>query len=76
MVSTVLGQVWYLNVSIPDLCLLPYFVHASKCKKTAAGANIVWSTLQVLSNKNSQHGPQNLNTGMFQFRKKVETYYH
>ena len=21
----VLGQVWYLNVSIPDLCLLPYF---------------------------------------------------
>ena len=20
-----LGQVWYLNVSIPDLCLLPYF---------------------------------------------------
>ena len=22
----VLGQVWYLVVSIPDLCLLPYFV--------------------------------------------------
>ena len=21
----VLGQVWYLIVSIPDLCLLPYF---------------------------------------------------
>ena len=22
----VLGQVWYLIVSIPDLCLLPYFI--------------------------------------------------
>ena len=22
----VLGQVWYLIVSIPDICLLPYFV--------------------------------------------------
>ena len=22
----VLGQVWYLIVSIPDLCLLPYFL--------------------------------------------------
>ena len=25
----VLGQVWYLIVSIPDICLLPYFVY--KC---------------------------------------------
>ena len=23
--NAVLGQVWYLIVSIPDLCLLPYF---------------------------------------------------
>ena len=23
----VLGQVWYLIISIPDLCLLPYFKH-------------------------------------------------
>ena len=22
----VLGQVWYLIVSIPDICLLPYFI--------------------------------------------------
>ena len=24
----VLGQVWYLNVSLPDLCLLPYSVQS------------------------------------------------
>ena len=29
---SVLGQVWYLIVSIPDLCLLPYF--ASMIKST------------------------------------------
>ena len=23
----ILGQVWYLNVSIPDLCTFSYFVH-------------------------------------------------
>ena len=23
----VLGQVWYMIISIPDLCLLTYFVH-------------------------------------------------
>ena len=32
-----LGQVWYLIVSIPDLCLLPYFVvsvaNESMCMK-------------------------------------------
>ena len=26
----VLGKVWYLIVSIPDLCLLPYFMHKKK----------------------------------------------
>ena len=32
----VLGQVWYLIVSIPDLCLLPYFVLTC----TSNGCNI------------------------------------
>ena len=27
----VLGQVWYLIVSIPDICLLPYFEHCTYC---------------------------------------------
>ena len=27
----VLGEVWYLIVSIPDLCLLPYFTSAQTC---------------------------------------------
>ena len=26
----ILGQVWYLIVSIPDLCTLNYFAHISK----------------------------------------------
>ena len=30
---SVLGPVWYLIVSIPDLCLLPYFVLKKKQEK-------------------------------------------
>ena len=29
----ILGQVWYLIVSIPDLCTLTYFVHGLKKNK-------------------------------------------
>ena len=41
----ILGQVWYLIVSIPDLCNLTYFVHFSWKKKTmtkATTAIISW----------------------------------
>ena len=31
----ILGQVWYLIVSIPDLCILTYFVHI--CGKSTHG---------------------------------------
>ena len=30
----ILGQVWYLNVSIPDICLLPYFNRFMSAKRT------------------------------------------
>ena len=29
----ILGQVWYLIVSIPDLCLLPYFEYSLLLQK-------------------------------------------
>ena len=40
--TCILGQVWYLIVSIPDLCTLTYFVYAYKCQD---GIEYVFVTL-------------------------------
>ena len=37
----ILGQVWYLNVSIPDICRLSYFVLASHRYRSTHSVEVV-----------------------------------
>ena len=47
----ILGQVWYLIVSIPDLCTLPYF---SYCKIISwSNSKTVWDLVRGISSSNS-----------------------
>ena len=39
--NVILGQVWYLIVSIPDLCILTYFLNLSNVSS--------WETISLIS---------------------------
>ena len=42
-----LGQVWYLIVSIPDLCTLTYFVRYKESAESSDSVE-VWNGIEVL----------------------------
>ena len=46
---SILGQVWYLIVSIPDVCLLPYFENLSPCRATKAQESLRKSKPSMLA---------------------------
>ena len=43
----VLGQVWYLIVTIPDLCILPYFINGHHMALWASKVFKIISTLSI-----------------------------
>ena len=49
----ILGQVWYLIVSIPDLCTITYFsyvdLHVKMCVVLFAAFNIIWKWDNLVS---------------------------
>ena len=56
-VSGILGQVWYLIVSIPDLCTLTYYVRCINCSYNyaAKGIRLLVKKHFCLNRKNVMH---------------------